>query len=145
MFHLKSRFLNFRFCCALALMLAGCATSRLHQEGMDLMAQGRYPEAIAKLDQAASQAPDDTELHKDVVRARELASEGLIAAGNAERVAGHFDRADAAYKQALALKPESGRAVSGLEAVAADRRHAAILDEATKLVAKNDLDTIRNG
>jgi len=141
MFTLKARNLALRAGVALGFVLvAGCATQRLHQEGMELLAQGRYSEALVRLQEAADQSPGDTELHKDVVRARELAGNGLVAAGNSERLGGRFDRAEAAYKEALRIDPKNGRAASGLEAVNQDKRHAALVDEATKLLAKNDVE-----
>lgn len=122
---------------ALAL-LAGCAGQAVHREGMALLRQGSYEDAVTKLGEAARQAPSDMEFRKDFIRAREEAANRFVAAGNAERAAERLDRAEAAYRQALRVDPGSGRARSGLEAVAMDRRHAEIVAQAQALLKKGD-------
>lgn len=121
---------------ALAL-LAGCANA-VHREGMELLQQGRYEEAMAKLGEAARQEPNDMEIRKDFIRAREEAGNRLIAAGNAARAAEQYDRAEEAYKQALRADPGNGRAKTGLDAVASARRHAGIVAQAQALLKNGD-------
>jgi len=122
------------------LLLTGCAAQQLHTEGMGLMAEGRYPEAIAKLGEAVKQDPDDMGLRRDLERARELAIQRLVGNANVDRLAGRFDRAEAGYREALKLNPLDERAQAGLETVAADRHHAAVVEEARALFTKNDLE-----
>lgn len=121
---------------ALAL-LAGCANA-VHREGMALLQQGRYEEAVAKLGEAARQEPNDMEIRKDFIRAREEAGNRLVAAGNAARAAEQYDRAEEAYKQALRADPGNGRAKTGLDAVASARRHAGIVAQAQVLLKNGD-------
>ncbi len=123
------------------LILAGCAGYASHRDGMALLEQGKYEEAVAKLGEASRQAPNNIEYRKDYVRAREQAVNRLIAIGNAERIAERFDAANAAYQRALRVDPGNGRAQAGLELVAMDRRHAAIVAEAQALFKKGDVDS----
>lgn len=137
----KTRTGRFRPAAVLALMLlAGCAAQEIHREGMVLLGQGRYEEAVSKLAEASRQDPSDMQIRKDFFRAREEGANRLVAVGNAERTAERFDRAEEAYARALRIDPGSGRAKTGLEAVAMDRRHAGVVAEAQNLFKKGDLD-----
>ena len=122
------------------LILAGCAGQAVHREGMELLGQGRYEEALGKLGEATREAPGEQQFYKDYVRAREEAGIRYVAAGNAARGAERYDIAEEAYRQALRLDPGNGRAKFGLEAVAMDRRHAAIIAQAQILFTKGDAD-----
>ncbi len=133
----KRRGLRWTILAAL-LLVAGCAAQQFHREGMALFEQGRYEEAVGKLTAAMRESPGDFEIRKDLLRAREAGANRLIALGNAERAAEHYDRAEAAYSEALRVDPGSGRAHTGLDAVAMDRRHAGIVVEAQKLLKNGD-------
>jgi general secretion pathway protein D len=126
---------------AAALLVAGCAGQTTHREGMSLLEQGDFEQALARLEEAVRQAPDDMEIRKDYRRAREEAGKRLIAAGNAARAAERLDLAEQAYARAMRLDPGNGRAQSGLEAVRMDQRHAAIVAEAQTLFQNGDLDS----
>ncbi len=121
-------------------LLCGCAAQRIHGEGMELLSQGRYEQALGKLEEAMRMDPGDIQIRKDFTRTREEAAYRLVATGNNERAAAHFDRAEEAYRQALRMDSGSARARGGLEAVAMDRRHEAILSDAISLFKKGDGD-----
>jgi len=118
------------------LILAGCAAQLTHRDGMELLEQGKYEEAVVRLGEASGQAPDDIEYRRDFIRVREQVVNRLITVGNAERVAERFDTANAAYQRALRVDPENTRARSGLEIVIMDRRHAGSVVEAQALFKK---------
>jgi general secretion pathway protein D len=123
------------------MLLAGCAGQEIHREGMVLLGQGRYEEAVGKLEEAARQNPGDVQIRKDLSRAREESANRLVALGNAERAEERFDRAEEAYRLALRVDSGSGRAKTGLEAVAMDRRHAAAVADAQDLFKKGDVES----
>jgi general secretion pathway protein D len=121
------------------LLAAGCAAqATMHREGMELLGQGRYDEALSKLEEAARENPNDLRIHKDYLRAREEAASRMIAMGNAERTAERYNRAEEAYRHALRINPGDGRASYGLEAVAMDRRHTALVVQAQALLSKGE-------
>lgn len=125
---------------AVLLLLAGCAGQAVHREGMELLGQGRYEEAVGKLAEASRLDPSDMQIRKDYLRAREESANRFVAMGNAERAAERLDRAEEAYRQALRVDPGSGRARTGLEAVAMDRRHAEIVAQAQVLLKNGNMD-----
>jgi general secretion pathway protein D len=122
------------------MLLAACAGQEVYRDGIALLNQGHYEEAVAKLEEAARENPGDLQIRKDLFRAREEGANRYIAIGNAERNEERFDRAEDAYKRALRVDPSSGRASSGLEAVAMDRRHAAAVVDAQNLFKKGDVE-----
>jgi len=117
-------------------ILAGCAGYASHRDGMSLLEQNKFEEAVAKLGEASQQAPHDPEYRKDFVRAREQIINRLLTIGNAERIAERFDAADAIYQRALRVEPGSPGALNGLAAVSMGRRHAGIVAEAQTLFNK---------
>lgn len=122
------------------LMLAGCAGQDTHREGMALLQQGNYEEAVARLREATTQAPNDMQFRIDLLRARDAAVNRLAAAGNAARVAERFDAAEEAYRRALQIDPGNARATSGLEAVVMDRRHVGIVAQAQVLLKNGNVE-----
>jgi general secretion pathway protein D len=125
------------------LIMAGCATYAtydVHREGMAFLEQGRYEEAVAKLEEAARQAPENKDYLKDFLQAREQVGNRYVSLGNDARAADRLDYAEEAYRQALRVDPGNGRATVGLEAVKMDRRHAAVVAAAEDLFKKGDLE-----
>ena len=121
-------------------LLCGCAAQRIHNEAMDLLSQGRYEQALGKLEEAMRMDPGDIQIRKDLLRTREEAAYRLVASGNTERAAGRFERAQDAFRQALRIDSGSARARAGLEAVAMDQRHETVLAEAQNLFRQGDGD-----
>ncbi len=119
-------------------LLVGCAGQAFHRDGLALLAEGRYEDAVAKLEEAKSKDPTDPKIRKDLLRARENGSNRFVTIGNNERGAEQFDRAEAAYRQALRIHPENARALNGLEAIAMDQRHIRIVAQAQELLSKGE-------
>jgi general secretion pathway protein D len=107
---------------------------------MALVQQGQFEGGMSKLEEAASREPRNIEYRADLLRAREKATAGVMQRANTARVAGQLDAAEAAYSEALRIDPASGRARAGLEAVAMDRRHAVLLEDAQARLKKGELE-----
>ena len=133
----RRRWLPAVFAC---LIVAGCAGYASHRDGMALLEQGKYEDAVTQLGLANRQAPGNLEYRKDYVRAREQVVSRLIALGNSERIAERFDAADVAYRRVLTIVPDDSRAKVGLEAVLMERRHAAGVEEARAQAKKGNID-----
>lgn len=120
------------------ILVAGCASDTRHQEARHLLASGQTQEGLALLAQAANDNPRDHELRFEWLRQRELAAGRLIAQGDTARTNGQLDEAAEAYRRALAIEPAQPRAKAGLDGIAADRRHAALVQEADGWFKKQD-------
>ncbi|OGR35512.1 MAG: type II and III secretion system protein, partial [Desulfovibrionales bacterium GWA2_65_9] len=125
-----------------AVIVAGCAGQRLHREGMALMEQGRAEEGLAKLEQASKADPENLSYRNAWLRNREQVANRLAAAAGGERAAGRPDEAQAIYERILRLDPDNSRARLGLEELAQDKRHGAMVEEARGLF-QNDADAAR--
>jgi general secretion pathway protein D len=116
-------------------LLAGCATDRLHSEGMTAFQMGDYETAIANLEKAAKEDPSSARIQYDYRTRKEAAVQILDASGDRARSSGNLDAAATFYKRALAIEPTNDRALRGVNGVAADRRHAERVAKAEKLFA----------
>jgi general secretion pathway protein D len=124
----------------LAGALAACATSNPQiNEGKQLIAQGRFDEGLAKLEQAARERPLDAEAHNAYVTQREAIVGVYLREGDALRAWGDLDGAEASFRRALQLDPGSPMAQGGVDAVARDRRHLALVREAEEALKRGDL------
>jgi general secretion pathway protein D len=117
------------------LVLAACATrptaidqARTHFE------KGRGEQALALLEQAAKDNPQDPALRAEYFRMRALVAAQWLAQAETLRAAAQFDNAETLYRRVLQHDPANPRATAGLEQVAADRRHRELVAAAEKLV-----------
>jgi general secretion pathway protein D len=124
----------------LSALTAGCATARLHREGIQAFDQGSYEDSIADLAQAVKRDPSNLEYRLDLQVRREAAVQQLLAAGDAARANGNGDAAEKSYRRVLRLEPSNDRALRGIEGVQADQRHAERVAKAAQLFAAKKLD-----
>ena len=122
---------------------AGCAAQKLHRDGMDMLEEGQVEEGLSKLEQASKAAPDNVSYRRDWLRNREQLANRLLAAANSERGSGRLEAAQAIYERILRFDASNGRAMLGLEELAADRRHELLLEEARRLLKKGDAEAAR--
>jgi general secretion pathway protein D len=126
--------------CLTAALLLGCAANSLHREGLAEVDRGNYEAGVAKLAQAVQDDPKNMTYKLDLAARREDAIQKLIAAGDAQRRSGQLDAAAATYRRVLAIVPADQRALRGLDGVEADRRHAAMVADATRNFERKDYD-----
>ncbi len=125
---------------ASAVLVASCASSRLHQQGLDDFDQGRYEVALQKLDQAVSTDPANLSFKLDLKSRHDEAVQKLIAEGDRARAGGQTDAADATYKRVLAIESGNDRARRGIEGVEGDRRHAQLVAQAQQDLKNSDFE-----
>ena len=124
-----------------AVMVAGCAGQQAKQanrDGLQLIADGQIEAGLAKLEQAAREAPANTEYRSTLFRQRDLAVGQLLAQADALRAANNAEQAEANYRRVLGIDPVNSRAKAGIEAVGMDKRHRAQVAEAEALFSKGN-------
>ena len=128
--------------CALLLsaLSAGCATDRLRREGNRAFERGAYEEAIANLEQAVRSDPSNLELRFELHTRRETAVQQLLANADSARTSGDGQSAVTSYQRVLRLEQGNDRALRGVEAVQAGRRHAERTAKASQLFAAKQLE-----
>jgi len=121
-------------------LLAGCAAERLHRDGLTAIDRGDYEVGVADLSQALARDPNNIAYRLDYQTRRESSVRSLVAQADAARSAGQLEAASALFRRTLAIDPSNDRARHGLEAIAADQRHAAALLGARQAFDRHDLD-----
>jgi general secretion pathway protein D len=120
---------------ALAILLGGCATApSVLEQARDQYRDGRGEEALALLQKAARENPDDRALRGEYFRMRELLVAQWLAQADMLRQAGRFEGAEALYRRVLAHDVANARAQAGLAQIDTDRRHAETTAAAAELV-----------
>src|SRR6202795_4824316 len=123
-----------------AAMLLGCAATQLHRDGLAEVERGNYEAGVSKLSEAVAQDPQNMMYKLDLTARREASIQKLISAGDALRGAGQYDAAASAYRRGLTIEAGNQRAMRGIDAVEADRRHAGMGGEAFKDFERKDYD-----
>jgi general secretion pathway protein D len=119
----------------LVLALAACASRPITvDEARRHYQEGRGEEALALLQKAAKEDPDDLLLRGEYFRLRDLLAAQWLAQAEMLRQSGHFELAEALYRRIQAHEPGNARAGAGLAQVQTDRRHRATVSAAEELV-----------
>ncbi len=119
---------------AAAVLLVSCASSRVHQQGLDAFDQGQYEVGLQKLQQAVASDPGNLGFKLDLNSRHDQAVQKLVAEADRARAAGDAAAAEATYRRVLAIENGNDRATRGLQGVGDDMRHAQRVNE-----AQNDL------
>ena len=98
----------------LALTLAGCASDRLHRDGIALIDEGRYDEGLAALNRAVEDNPREPRFRATLSHQKDRIIASQLARGDRARLNGDQAAADGAYRQVLRIEPRNARATEAL-------------------------------
>jgi general secretion pathway protein D len=121
-------------------LLAGCAAEISHRAGMQALEQRDYPEAVAKLKQASEAKPGDIEYRRDLLRAREVSVDKLLAMATAAMAEGQYAEAKQHYQTILDFDRVNTRAQVGLEALNLAARAAKDASDAREAFKRGDIE-----
>jgi general secretion pathway protein D len=128
------------FACGVSvLLLTGCASELQRREGMSLLQAGNYEQGLAKLAKASQDDPTNVLLQKDYLRQREQIVNRLVNSAGSARATDHYDAAEALYRRALSLEPNSVPAMQGLADLITAQRHAKLMVDAQSLAKSGDI------
>lgn len=119
---------------AALLLLGGCASERLHRDGLKAFEAGEYETAVARLQEAVQNSPGNATYRLDLKGKTEAAVLALVGAADRARGAGQLQVAESTYRRVLVIEPGNARAQRGLESLVRDRRHAESLAQAAREV-----------
>jgi general secretion pathway protein D len=124
-----------RFILPLLLLLAACAmTNPVLQEARKNVLAGRGEEALAALDKASRESPEQHEYRAEYIRTRDMLISQWIGQAEVARSAERFDAAGELYRRVQRYAADNQRAQAGLAQLQADSRHRAIIADAQKLL-----------
>jgi general secretion pathway protein D len=116
-------------------LVAACATGTTPiDESRKRFDEGRNEEALAVLQKAMREFPEDNAVKAEYFRQRDVSIAQWLTQAESLRQGSRFDAADTLYRRVLAHDPANSRAQAGLTQIEADRRHAATVAQAEQLV-----------
>ncbi len=120
-------------------LLAACASTRDHSEGLTQVSSGDREKGLAMLAAASAAEPTNSQYRMDYLKQLNLSVNGLLARADEARRAGQLDAAGEMYRATLRIDAGNDRALRGLSNIEMDVRHSAQLAQAEKLLAAHDL------
>jgi general secretion pathway protein D len=122
------------FYAALTLVLVAACADPLIKDTRALMSDGRAEEALATLEKATREDPQNHAYRSEYFRLREFAVAQWLVQADSLRAAVRLDAAAELYRRVLKYDAANARATQGLAQTEMDTRHRALLAEADKLV-----------
>lgn len=119
---------------AACVFVAACATDAVIKDTRQMMSEGRSDEALAALEKAIQEEPQNAAFRQEFVRQRDYAIAQWLVHAESLRAAGQYDAADELYRRALKYDRGNARATQGLAQTEIDRRHRALVAEADRLI-----------
>lgn len=123
---------------AIVSLLSGCAGEDLHKEGMKLLEKNQLEEGISKLEAAARKEPENRQFQVDFINKRSETVNSLLTKASAARSKEQFDTAEMLYKQILKIDSSNENAKAGVDAIAMEKKHKAIISLAKETFEKGD-------
>lgn len=124
--------------------LAGCAINPAIKEARDHSDAGRREEALAVLNRAARENPENLAYRSEYFRQRELAIAQWLAQAETLRQSGQYDVAAAQYRRIQQHDPQNARANAGLSELDAERRQRGVVATAERLIRENKYNEARD-
>jgi len=118
----------------LALLCAACASMTVLDQARLRYNEGRGDEALALLQKAQRENPDDKTLRAEYFRMRDTLVGQWLAQADLLRDAGQFDAAAGLYTRVRNYDPVNQRAGAGLARIQMDRSHLAAVAQADELI-----------
>src|SRR2546429_6724646 len=119
---------------ALALALVAACANPLMKDTRALLNEGRTEEALAALEKATREDPQNHAYRSEYFRLRDFAVAQWLVQAESLRAAAQLDAAEELYRRVLKYDAANARATQGLAQVELDRRHRTLGAEADKLV-----------
>src|SRR5215203_3960346 len=116
-----------------AVLLAGCAAHRYHDEGMELINAGKREQGVALLAQATQLEPNNARFRMDYMTQQGLVIRDLLDRADTARAAGQLSAARDLYVAAARIDAGNERARRGIVQTNLDERHATIIADAERL------------
>ncbi len=125
---------------ALALLASCTAGRQAFNDGQEMIQGGRVEEGLAALEQAMKADAANVEYKTTYLRQRERYIAQMLAQGDNARAAKRYAEADSAYRRVFKYDPGNRHASDGIEAIRADRRHDAMVEQAGTLLKSGKAD-----
>ncbi|WP_051711079.1 cohesin domain-containing protein [Andreprevotia chitinilytica] len=119
-------------------ILTGCAGQQAYENANKLFDAGKNQEGFELLKQAAKEAPGNVEYRMALVTKRATIIENDLKGADAARRRGDLQTAENLYREIQLIEPRNDMAAQGLDAVAMEKRHRALLADVEAILNKRD-------
>ncbi|CAE6904268.1 Secretion type II protein (Modular protein) [Pseudomonas marincola] len=123
----------------LALILVGCATNKAHDDGMQMIEAGQYEAGLARLEEAAREAPRDTRIQMTLTTQRARIIETLLSQADQDYTQRNYTMAFQGYQRVMGIDPQNSRAAEGLRQIAALKSIDAMLVQGQTSLRRGDI------
>jgi general secretion pathway protein D len=124
-------------------LLGGCAGMRYHNEGLQLVSEGKPEEGLSSLKRASQLEPTNGQFRMDLLKATNSYAAELAGRAQAALEAGRALEARELFIKALKLDGANAQALRGLSNMERDARSARLLSDSERLLADGRLDAAR--
>jgi general secretion pathway protein D len=118
------------------LLLSGCGGMWAYRDANALFSQGKTEQGMARLEEAVRLEPKNAEYRIALSVRRTSFINRLLSSAETARRAGQLTEAEKAYRQVQGVDPENVMARQGMDALAKERKHRAMLAEVDGLLKK---------
>ncbi|HEY8069139.1 MAG TPA: secretin N-terminal domain-containing protein [Burkholderiales bacterium] len=118
---------------AALILVTACATDETLTQSRDLLNQGRGDEALAILERASREHPENHAYRAAYFRERDRLIEQWLAQADSLQTVNALEPALKLYRQVLRYDPAQSRATLGLRRIEAEQRHRALIAKADAL------------
>ncbi|HLX81140.1 MAG TPA: secretin N-terminal domain-containing protein [Burkholderiales bacterium] len=122
---------------AALILVAACATDETLTQSRDLLNQGRGDEALAMLERASREHPENRAYRAAYFRERDRLFEQWLAQADSLQIANALEPAEKLYRQVLRYDPVHARATLGLNRIETEKRHRVLIAKADALLKEN--------
>jgi len=122
----------------MAIGLTGCASERAYKEGLELVAQDKTEEGMAKFQQAMAADPQTLEYKQAYLRSREQTIATYITRANQLLASDEKNEAEKLFQRVLTIESNNSRAQEGLNKIKRVVYHDQLLKEAENAIHKKN-------
>lgn len=129
---------------ACTVMLLGCASSRMHSNGMRLMEDGQEEEGLKLLQESSRLDPTNAEFRIDMLKQSDRYTDRLLQQAETARQNTNPQLAQELYAKVLKVRPSSALARRGLVAMELDARTTNLVADSGRLQREGRLELARD-
>lgn len=123
----------------LVLILAGCASNKAHDDGLQMIEAGHYEAGLARLEEAAREAPRDTKIQMSLINQRTRIVETLLSQADLDYNQRNYTMALQGYRRVEGIDPQNIRAAEGLRQLTALKTIDAMLVQGQTALRRGDI------
>ncbi len=129
---------------ACIVLLMGCASTKMHDDGMRLMDEGQEDEGLKMLQESARLDPTNAGYRIDMLKQLDRYTDKMLKQADAARQSGDVQGALDGYARILKLRPSSALARRGLASIELDARTDRLVADSVRLQQDGRLDLARD-